>query len=118
MIQRRATLLKDLKFEGGLELKKGTPIFVEEFPSGWTGSFYPDPKSHSSHAFALDPDAFSLWVNGKTNEPYLVLAEEDPPDPKEIERVRKYRHEQAQKTIEHLMKRLGEAQAELEATKG
>lgn len=117
MIEHRASLLKDMKFEGGLELKQGTPIFVTETKHGAIGSFYPDPLSHTSHSFALMPGDFSLWVNGKTQEPYLVIAEEDPPDPEEIERLREMKHKQAQKTIDYLMKRLGEAQEELEATR-
>jgi len=115
MIQRRATLLVDKKFEGGFSLKKGTPIFVEEWPSGWTGSFYPDPTKHSSHSFALDRSEFSFWVRGETGEEYLVVAEEDPPDPEEAARIRAWEINRAQKTVDYCTKRLGEATAALEA---
>ena len=114
MIERRATLLVDKKFEGGLRLKKGTPIFVQEMPSGAVGAFYPDPLQHGSHCFALMPGDFSFWVRAKTDEPYLVIAEEDPPDPAELAKIRELEIAQARKRVELAAKRYGETQAELE----
>lgn len=119
MIERRATLLTDMKFESGLSLKKGTPIFVEEIqhskkPSLWVGHFYPDPKQHSSNSFALDRQDFSFWVRGGTDEEYLVIAEEDPPDPAEAARIREIEIHQARKRVELRAKAYHESQAELE----
>lgn len=114
MIEHRATLLVDKKFEGGFSLKKGTPIFVEEMSGWWAGHFYPDPKKHASHSFNIEREEFSFWVRANTDEPYLVIAEEDPPDPKELARIREIEIEQARKTVEYTAKRAREAQAELE----
>ena len=84
-------------------------------PSGWwAGHFYPDPTKHSSHTFNLDEGDFSLWVRAETDEPYLVLAEEDPPDEAELAKIREIEIHQAQKRVELTSKRYHEAQTELE----
>ena len=115
MIERRATLLVDKKFEGNFSLKKGTPIFVEEMKSGWwAGHYYPDPTKHSSHSFNVEPDEFSLWVRANTDEPYLVIAEEDPPNEAEIAKIREIEIHQARKRVELTAERYDEARTELE----
>lgn len=117
MIEYRASLLVDKKFEGGLKLDRGTPVFVEETEAGWLGGFYPDPHKHTRHCFALEPDDFSLWVRGETGEHEIVLTEE-PPDRDEAARVAAVKQLQAERRVTYLEGNLARAKADLALLKG
>lgn len=80
MIEYRAILMKDRKFEGGFKLKKGTVIYAWETPSGWIGTYYED--TGSAHSFALEDGDFSIWQSGDVQAQYLVVMP-DPPEPPE-----------------------------------
>ena len=80
MIQRRASLTKDMTFESGTKLKQGTMVYVEETEHGAIASHYNDKGSAS--CFIVGPEEYSVWVRGDTPIEDLVV-EEDPPEPTE-----------------------------------
>lgn len=82
MIEYRSMLTRDMEFEGGLKLKRGTIVYAWETPSGWIGSYYPDPESGSSHCFGMKEEDFSIFRHGDTQEEYLVVV---PPEPESNE---------------------------------
>lgn len=80
MIEYRAILNKDMKFEGRFSLKRGTFVYVRETSDGWLGVWY----SHkgSGHGFALEEEHFSILQSGDCQVQELVVMP-DPPDPPE-----------------------------------
>lgn len=69
MILIQAMLAEDMLFESGLRLPRGTPIRVRETDTGGTIAYYYDnPKSYSTHCFAIDRSQYSVLVNAKSGE--------------------------------------------------
>jgi len=108
MIEYRAMLWKDKKFEGGFRLTQGTPVYVRETEYGWTGSYYTDRGS--CHSFALAEDDFRILQSGDTAIEQLVVIP-DPPEPPEKAEKEK---EMQRRRVAYSIKRHREAADELE----
>jgi hypothetical protein len=85
MIEYRAMLMKDRKFEGGFKLDHGTIIYVRETEHGWLGMFY--EAKGSGHGFALEADDFSIFHSPDIQACELVVIP-DPPEPDKEVRAR------------------------------
>lgn len=108
MIEFRAMLTKDLKFEGGFKLANRTIIYVRETPHGWLATFY--EEKGTGHGFALEEDSFSLLQSSDCEIDEIVVIP-DPPIPKEqIEQ----QNALARRRIEHKISRHREQADELE----
>jgi hypothetical protein len=108
MIEYRAMLRKNLKFEGGYKLDAGTIIYVRETVHGWLGTHY-EPKG-TGHGFALDDDAFSVLQSSDCQVQELVVMPDPPAPPEDIERQRQL----ARRRLEHQIKKHRETADELE----
>lgn len=108
MIEYRAILQKDMKFEGSFSLKRGTFVYVRETPSGWLGMYYSDKGS--GHGFALEEDQFAILQSGDCQVQELVVMP-DPPDPPERTREEA---ELARRRLEYQVKRHRETADEIE----
>lgn len=108
MIEYRAILWRDKKFEGGFRLAKGTIIYARETEHGWLGTYYEDKGT--GHGFALEENDFSIMESADCQVNELVVMP-DPPDPPESLRREK---EAARKRLQYQIKRHRETADELE----
>jgi len=74
-------LTKEMTFQGGFSLQRGTIIYVRESEHGWWGSYY-EPQG-SAHSFALNEDQFSILTSADISAEELIWMP-DPPDPPEL----------------------------------
>jgi len=112
VIEYRAILWKDMKFEGGFKLDKGTIIYARETPRGWLGTYY-EPKG-SGHGFALEEDDFAIMQSADCQVESLVVTPDPPTPPEELERQR----ELQRRRLRHQIARHLEAANELESLLG
>jgi hypothetical protein len=108
MIEYRAMLRKDRKFEGGFKLFAGTIIYARETTHGWLGTYYEDKGT--GHGFALNEDDFSIFQAGDCLVNELVVIPDPPTPTAEIEKER----ELARRRLENKAKRHREAADEIE----
>lgn len=107
MIEWRAVLRKNKKFEGGFRLESGTFIYVRELKSGWIGTYY-EPKG-TAHSFAIDTEDFSILRSADCEVEQLVMMPDPPEPPEKVEKEQ----ELARKRIEYQIKRHRQAANEL-----
>lgn len=110
MIEYRAGLSVDKKFEGGLHLPRGTMIYVRETPHGWLGTHYPDPLKLSAHGFALEEHEFSIYTSGDIAQHEVIAIPDPPPSP---EKARE-EHELAVRRLRRRMENHREEADEIE----
>ena len=108
MIEYRAILMKDRKFEGGFKLARGTYVYARETEHGWTGTYYEDKGS--AHSFGLDEDDFSILQSSDCQVEYLIVMPDPPDPPEKIEREQ----EMSRRRLQYRIARHRETADELE----
>lgn len=109
MIEMRAMLVKNKKFEGGFSLASGTIIYVREVQDDLWIAMYYETKG-TGHGFHLENDDFSILEAGDIRAAELIVI----PDPPELSEDFHARQELERKRIRSRIQRHREEADRLE----